>query len=337
VDFDARLQNRSFATVRTVVMTDHEGFDCCMTIAKVAWRVDLSGAARLTYRAVRVSHEWDGGVLLYCDDMQPEKPGTDLGLIGTAHPVAPKGSKSNAAFAWLQVGTIKKVVQIYGPRHFRSDGSVSPPGPLVPTPLTYAQCFGGRAEDGTFCDENPIGRGFDRVALEGKPAPSLEPVYDPLSTQPRAHAAHGCFGPIPDGWAPRVNRRGTRDEVWLRERYPLQPVDFDTHFYNWSAPGLHAPTPLRGDEPIEVGGVLAEGPWRFKLPLYPMRFEVDLDGQTLAPPTHLDGVMIDADTRVVELTYRAKTRLPLKWERLAAIRAIAEVPMDDRYLDPDVA
>lgn len=335
MDFDTRLQNKSFATVRTMVMTDHEGFDCCVTIAKVAWHLSAGGDARLAYRAVRPSAEWDGGVLRFSDDFQPEKPGTDLGLIGTAHPVLAKGAKQNAAFAWLQVGTIKKVIQIFGPRHYRADLSMSAPGPLAPTPLSYALAYGGRDDAGETCPENPVGRGFMKANIEGKPAPQLEPVYDVLGTQPKAHASHATFGPIPERWSPRLERRGTHDDAWFRERYPVQPLDFDTRYYNWSAPGLHAPEPLRGDEPIEVGGVLPEGTWRFKLPLYPIRFEVDLDQQTLIPPTHLDGLIIDADARIVELTYRAKTRLPLKWERLAAIRAIAEVAMDDAYLDPE--
>ncbi len=335
MDFDKRLQNRSFATVRTMVITDHEGFDCCVTIAKIAWHLNAAGKARLAYRPVRASPEWDAGVLRHSDDFQPEKPGTDIGLIGTAFPVQPKGSKTNAAFAWLQVGTIKKVIQIFGPRHYRSDFSISAPGPLVPTPLSYALAYGGRADDGSYCEENPVGRGFSRHAIEGSPAPQLEPVQEMLGNQPRVHAAHATFGPIPEQWSPRLERRGTRDDAWLRERHPLLPLDFNTRYYNWSAPGLHSAEPLRGDEPIEVGGVLPEGAWRFKLPLYPMRFEVDMDGKTLVPPTHLDGLMIDSDERIVEVTYRAKTRLPLKWERLNGIRAIAEVAMDDEYLNPD--
>ena len=180
-----------------------------------------------------------------------------------------------------------------------------------------------------------MGRGFARDKPEGKPAACLEPVNEMLRDAPRALAAHATFGPIPENWAPRCNRMGTRDEAWRKERCPVPPTDFDLHHHNWSVPGLYSKEPLLGDEPIEVAGVLPEGVWRFKLPRYPMRFEVDMDGQTLAPPTHLDGLLIDADERVVELTYRAKTRLPMKWERLQEIRAIAMSSVPEEYLNPE--
>lgn len=335
MDFDQRLQNRSFSTVRTIVTTDREGFDCCVTVAKVAWHLSATGKPRLSYRHVRPLPEWNGGTMRFSDDFAPEKPGTDVGLVGTAYPVLAKGSKTNAAFAWLQVGLLRKVIQIFGPRHYRSDFSISEPGPLGPTPLIYDLAFGGRENDGTYCKENPVGRGFSKDKPEGRPAPQLEPVNETLRDSVQALPAQATFGPIPESWSPRADRTGTRDHEWHRERYPVQPLDFDPHHYNWSVPGLYSKEPLRGDEPIEVSGVLQEGPWRFKLPLYPMRFEVDMDGETLAPPTHLDGIMIDADERIVELTYRAKTRLPMKWERLKAIRALATASMPDEYLNPE--
>jgi hypothetical protein len=87
-----------------------------------------------------------------------------------------------------------------------------------------------------------------------------------------------------------------------------------------------------GDEPIEVGGVLPEGTWRFKLPRYPIFFESVLDDQVRLHPTHLDGLLIDADERTVELTYRASIILPMKWDRLQAIRSFATVSLAPEML-----
>jgi len=338
MDFDQRLTNRSFATVRTFVTMDSRGFDVCLTVAKIAFALSSTGKARLSYRPVRPTTEWDPagmGTLRFPDDCQDEKPGTDIGLVGTAYPVMTRESKSkNSAFAWLQVGKLRKVIQIFGPRHYGADVGISEPGPLGPTPLVYELAYGGTELDGACCEENPLGRGFahNKLSLNGKPAPQLEPVNEMLGNAPKDHAAHATFGPIPEHWEPRRRRGGTHDAQWLSERYPVEPIDLDPCFHNWSTPGLHSKEPLLGDEPIEVAGVIPEGVWRFKLPSYPMRFEVDLDGTTLAPPTHLDGIMIDADERVVELTYRVTTKLPMKWERLKAIRAIATVKMPDELL-----
>lgn len=338
MDFDQVLENRSFATVRTFATMDKDGFDVCLTVAKVAFRLSPTGQVRLGYRPVRASAQWDDGTLRFPDDCQDEKPGTDIGLVGTAFPVATKESRSkNSAFAWLQVGKLRKVIQIFGPRHYGADLSISEPGPLAPTPLVYELAYGGREQDGSACDENPVGVGFTRkkLSLNGKPAPRLEPVDEMLHNAPKAHPSHAAFAPIAEHWQPRLGFAGTHDDTWQRERNPLRPLDFNPRFFNWSPPGLYSSEPLQGDEPIEVAGVLPEGVWRFKLPAYPMRFEVDLDGTTLGPPTHLDGVLIDADERVVELTYRVATKLPMKWERLTAIRAIAMAKMPNELLVPE--
>lgn len=337
MDFDQRLENRSYATVRTLVTMDSEGFDVVVVIAKIAFRLSFDGKARLGFCPVRVNPEYLGGNMLFPDDVAPDKPGTDVGLIGTAHPVQMKGARANTALAWLQVGTLKKVIQIHGPRsYFSHVGSMvmTDPGPLQPTPLCYDHAYGGRGTDGTECPENPIGRGYasNQKLLEGTLAPALEPVHDPLRPGEKPHPAHAAFAPIDAAWRPRRDRLGTRDMAYLKDRYPMPPLDFDPRFNCWSAPGLHSPEPLRGDEPIEVGGVLPEGTWRFKTPLYPMRFEYVMDGKDQSPPTHLDGLLIDADKRVVELSYRAKIRLPRKWARLEAVRALATVKMPNEMI-----
>ena len=319
---------------------DRDGFDVVLVVAKIAFRFSFEGKARLGYCPVRVNPEYFGGNMLFPDDMAADKPGTDVGLIGVAHPVQHKGQRANTALAWLQVGTLKKIVQICGPRsYFSHVGSMvmTDPGPLAPTPLRFDHAFGGRGDDGSECAENPIGRGYtnNQRLLEGTLAPQLEPVHDPLRPADMPHPSHGAFGPIAAAWRPRRDHLGTRDHAYLQDRYPLPPTDFDPRANCWAVPGLHSPQPLQGDEPIEVGGVLPEGIWRFKTPLYPMQFEYVMEGKDFSPPTHLDGLLIDADKRVVELAYRTKIRLPRKWAKLEAIRALATQKMPNEMLVKD--
>ena len=338
MDFDERLENRSFATVRSIPLMDSDGFDCVVIIARVAFRMSFDGRARLGFRPVRVNTEYDGGTTRFPTDCVVDKPGTDVGLIGTAYPTRAKSGSNNSALAWLQVGEVRKVIQIFGPRtYYRHMGEwmMTDPGPLGPTPLTYDRAFGGRGNDGSECPENPAGRGWEKAELEGKPAPQVAPVHDPLLPGQKPHVGHGTFGPIDTNWEPRATRRGTFDHEHLRNRYPMPPADMDVRCNCWSTPLLYSATPLRGDEACEVGGVLPEGRWRFKLPYYPIRFEYEMDGKPFAPPSHLDGFLIDADERVVELTYRAKVRLPKKWARVDRIRAIAEENLPESALVAD--
>jgi hypothetical protein len=338
MDFDQRLDNRSYATVRTHVLTDRHGFDVCTAIAKVAFRLNAQGESRIGFRPVRISPVADQGALHFPCDLVEEKVGTDIGLVGTAHPTLTREVKEkNRAVAWLQVGTVRKVIQIGGPCVYKNaltSVTTTDIGPIGPTPLRYDLAYGGFDAQGNRCGENPIGRGFakDKTSLIGHPAPQLEPVYDPLRPEERSHPSHATFAPIWDNWEPRRSRMGTCDAAWAEERGPVRPLDFDLMHNSWAAPGLHCHTPLRGDEAIEVGGVLPEGTWRFKLPLYPIFFESVLDDQVRTHPTHLDGLLIDADERVVELTYRASIVLPMKWERLQEIRSLGPASLDRAML-----
>jgi hypothetical protein len=115
---------------------------------------------------------------------------------------------------------------------------------------------------------------------------------------------------------------GTYDEAWSKSRAPVRPKDFNPRHHNWSVPGLHSATPLVGDELIEVGGVLPEGVWRFNLPTYAVRFESVVAGQQASHETHLDSLHIDAESRVVELCWRASIPLPRKWEHVERIRVL---------------
>lgn len=328
MDFNRRLTNRSYATVGCHALTDCRGFSVCTVIAKVAFRVSAAGEVRLGFRPVRDFAISQHGSIQFPNDVVEEKIGTDIGLVGTAHPAVTKEVKDkNKAFAWLQVGTIRKLIQISGPSVYKNaltGITTERVGPIGPTPLRYDLAYGGLDSLGAACDENPLGRGFgkDKSIHVGQPAPQLEPVHDPLRPEAKALQSHATFGPIWETWEPRRAKLGTCDAKWAEERLPLRPLDFDLMHHSWAAPGLHSKTPLMGDEPIEVGGVLPEGLWRFKLPLYPIFFESVIDGQTLKHPTHLDGLLIDADERTVELTYRTSILLPMKWERLEEIRSL---------------
>jgi hypothetical protein len=339
MDFDGHCENRSWGTVRCRATTDRHGNDVVLVVARVAYAVSQGGKVTLEHRPIRFSDVPDGsGGVRFPSDFATDKPGTDVGLVGTAYP-----SKAGAErhLAWVMVGSsLRKVVQLLGPRTFTTSwGKVAPgaPGPIEAVPLTYAHCFGGTepppTPEGFPTEEphNPIGVGFatSPELLLGKPAPRLEPVSD-VGVHP--HPSHGCFAPLPPSWEPRRNRIGTRDASYHRTRAPVPPADFDPMFHSWAPPELHARSPLAPNEPIEVGGVLPEGTWRFVLPAYALSFGVP-DGEDWHRfATHLDGILVDADARVVELTWRTTIPLPDPWEKLPRFRVWSDTPMPKEVL-----
>lgn len=310
----------------------------------MAYAVSPQGKVTVDFRPVRWSDVPDDrGGIKYPGDLCDDKPGTDVGLIGTAHP--PKGKSLDKFFVWLGVSNdrtviLRKSIQVFGKRTYVADKRGVVPGPSTiagPTLLTYPRCYGGRtesAEPGSFAEEpfNPLGRGFakDPSTLVGTDAHVLEPVTEQGVT---VHVSHGCFAPIPADFEPRRSRAGTHDREWAKKRAPIKPRDFDTLHNSWATPGLHAREPLEGTETFEVAGVLPEGLWRFTLPDYAPVFESHLGGAWRRHPTHLDGVLIDADARVVELTWRAAIVLPDPWELLGRIRVWSEKSLPREVLD----
>jgi len=328
MNFEALVENISWASVSGETMMDRHGRDVAVVVAKVAYKVSREGAPRLALAPVRRVDEGDGGggVRFPADLVADEKPGTDVGLVGKAYPPPRSAGNKGRVYAWLQVGSLRKVVVVHGPRVFVKSwrGGVAPsdPAPLVePVPLRFDHAFGGLDPvSGAFEPSNPIGKGFSSqpTRLIGEPAPALEPASIEEGGAP-SHPTHGCFAPVLAHWEPRRSRIGTHDQAWSKSRAPVRPRDFDPMHHAWSVPGLHSGTPLLGDEQVEVGGIVPEGLWRFRLPRYAVQFGSQIDGKKVAYETHLDGFLIDTETRAVELTWRASIVLPRKWERLERI------------------
>lgn len=328
MDFDQRIENHSYASVASSPMLDRDGRDVLVVVAKVGYLADARGHLTLEAAPVRFVDEHDeGGGILRPNDLADEKPGTDVGLVGTAHP---RGVAQPRALAWLEVAGTRHAVTLVGPRTYAfRRGTVEPsqPAPLGPVPLRWDHAFGGTdavdPRDPRSLPENPIGRGFAREAshLIGMPAPQVLP---PDGSE---QVAAG-FAPIPPSWQPRLSRFGTLDETWARRRAPVWPRDARPDRWSWSAPGLHHPAPLTGPVPVEVGGVRAEGTWRFVVPGYAVEFAWIEDGRQRQHRPHLDGLLVDADTGLVELSFRVAIRLPLKWQRIERIfvHGIGDLP-----------
>ena len=332
MDLDRVIANHSYASVGSSPMLDTCGRDVLVVVAKVGYRADAHGVLELDPCEVRFVDELDeGGGIRRPSDLGDEKPGTDVGLVGTAHP---KPGAHARGLAWIEVAGQKHAAQLVGPRTFsarRGAAEPSTPGPLGPTPLRWDVTFGGRDDSEPTnvarLEENPIGRGFarDPTTLIGKPAPQVLPA-DGADGQPAG------FAPIPASWQPRLARFGTMDGAWARTRAPVWPKDASPARWCWSAPGLHRETPLSPAMSIAVGGVRREGLWRFALPDYAVSFRWVIDGVEHTKRPHLDGVLVDADVGTVELSWRTSIRLPIKWQRVSAIEVHGRGEIPDAVL-----
>jgi hypothetical protein len=338
MDFDGRIENLTPMEVRCLPMDDRHGRAVLVTIAKITYVLSRTGVARIAADPAPIRHRdepFDGAPyasIKYPSDWYDEKPGTDVIVIGTAIP--PEGSLITEMDVSVRVGRLFKAVRVHGVRVFQ--GAVFSgvaPGPaqrLGPTPIRYELAQGGVDDEDpehvAYDPKNPSGIGFVEVRKKrvGSAAPRLSV---PLSVADPGREPAG-FGVIAAHWSPRIELAGTRDDAWRRKRAPVPPLDFDPRHHAAAHPDLYSASPLRPDEPVELVGMTPEGVFRFKLPDVEPRFLSRLDGAARVHESHLDTMLIDADARRVELTWRISLPMPRKVQRLDKIyvSALNEFP-----------
>lgn len=241
-------------------------------------------------------------------EIAPIKLATDVAVIAHAH--APTVD-TRVLEVGVRVGPVGQSAWVFGERSWvvtkSGDFMLTPPARFERVPLCYELAFGGVDR------RNPVGRGYrhrDARPVDGELAPYIENPSAPI----RSHS--DCPGPVGFGfvssdWLPRASLAGTYDAAWAADRKPLLPRDFDLRFHNAASQGLIAPGYLRGDERVELFNLVPEGTLAFALPgLPPPTLRVSRFGQTDVTLTPvLDTVILDLDTRMVSLLWRARLGL----------------------------
>jgi hypothetical protein len=315
-----------------VPMKDKRGAERLVVILKYTFAVDAEGRAEVLSDGVSpyLADEFNGkdpaaSSIRKPSDLADDKPGTDVLLVGHAHP--PKREATQVEVS-LRVGPIHKRARVHGLRVWKPGtlGGLSP-GPALPirepVPLIYELAWGGLdlsdPERPVGEPRNTVGRGVAREprSLVGQPAAQIEAIDAPISG---AQNTPVSFGALHRHWQPRASYAGTYDEVWMQTKMPLLPDDFDARFHVTAPPDQWSEVPLRSDEKVEVIGATPEGAWRFQLPRITPGFSSFVGGKRSEHRTHLDTFLVDADARRVELTFRAVVPLPRKYEMLESVR-----------------
>lgn len=322
------------ATFVPVPMKDQTGRDHLVVILVYTFVVDAHGVVEIIEGdPPRLVDEYNGPDAAKASIRKPSqlfdfKPGTDVIFVGHAHP--PRSGKVDHVDVTLQVGSLAKTVRAHGLRVWQWGlfGGLAP-GPALPIhepiPLIYELAWGGldlsRPESPVGDTRNTVGRGVTRRPRElvDQAAAQIEDPARPLGSGKNIPAG---LGAIHRHWEPRAQYAGTYDEVWKQTKMPLLPDDFDARFHVAVPHDQWAPTPLRGDEPIEIRGATPEGLWRFQLPRFIPGFSSFVGRQRTDHRTHLDSMLIDADARRVELTWRAAIPLPRKHELLERVSVV---------------
>lgn len=321
-----------FHTAESIIALDTDGYEHLVTVVKASWQIPQPGQRPIPIepQPIEATDRYLGdpglSAMIYGSDLVRFKPRCDILLDACAH--SPDGRDITTLIAAFQVGTIKKGVQVTGPRQWhRTLGitTLSSPQPFRTLPLHYGMAFGGSrtyekgigSQKQTLSDallQNPAGLGYASKhtihTIDQQPAPSLEPIGYPI-TSPSQQQAPIAFSAIGRHWHPRATLSGTYDEQWRRDVFPLLPKDYDEHF-NQCAPADQQCDYLQGGEDVVLKNMMAGRPdVRFKLPaLSDMLVRVlrkDLSHETLTPV--VDTLFFETEHERFSIVWRTSVRL----------------------------
>ncbi len=118
----------------------------------------------------------------------------------------------------------------------------------------------------------------------------------------------------PPFWEVRRRHAGTMDDVWLAERHPLSPEDFDFRFWQSATPDCVTERWLSGSEIVTLTNLHREHPlMRVALPGVELKVTLVRRGRPdEVAPAVLDGVHFDFrdGSDAVALTWRASFPWP---------------------------
>jgi hypothetical protein len=326
-----QLENQTPFKATIAVLPDRFGVDTLYVIVKgtISLRPALSLAKEQAPLTMADEYRGDpaNSSLRAGTDMHIGKTGTDVLLVGSAR--APAGQAVRRMQVAIAVAGRQKTIVVTGDRVWR-DGRPSHPQPFESMPLVWERAFGGvhRREDRVLAEErNPVGCGFAGARsadeMQDQPVPNLE---DPNALLQEVGQASDpvCFAPIAPAWLPRRAYAGTYDERWQRARAPYLPDDFNPRFFQCATPEFAFDRYLQGGEPVQVFGVMPDGPIDFKVPDPRLTVRVIVAGAPEQPPANLETLSIEPDENRACFTWRAALpcdRKALKVQSIVVSRA----------------
>jgi hypothetical protein len=240
------------------------------------------------------------------------RPATDISVIG--HARAPHDKPVTRLIVRVSVGPCAHQAVVFGDRIWESrlglrDVAMSQPQPFIAMPLVWERAFGGSVYDvdRLVANEprNPVGRGFFRNCdSAGQPLPNIEDPRN-LIQGPDDRPVPIGFAPVARWWQPRASYAGTYDDVWIRERAPVWPADFDERFFCSAPAALQAIPHLRGGEVVYLEGLHCNGPMRFRLPAPRMVVRFRFNAREVRRAMTMDAVVIEPDSGHLTLIHRA--------------------------------
>lgn len=282
-----------------------------MTVAcKATFRLE-PGVSPLAAEPVEVTahdQHWNGdeaGSVYMPSDLAPYKRVSDVILVGSAF--APFGRPVRALTAAIEVGEVRKAIDVRGERAFSREGRLLEGSGFSRMSLRWERAAGG--PEGV----NPVGVRFDapRDAEGRNPVPNLQPPWTTIARRGDTFEPIG-FGPVAAFWPGRAWHLGRHLAGWSHRRWPERPVptDIDPRYFNAAPPDQQTDS-LLPDPRIVLENLHPEHP-RLVTTLVRLRPLAVVERRGRVPESlelACDTLWIDTDRGVCTLTFRGSTSL----------------------------
>lgn len=246
----------------------------------------------------------------YEADLVLTKKTSDVLVVG--HAWAPAGTAVVRTDVGLRVGSLQKVLRVFGDRVWGSFGP-SAPEPFQKMPLVYERAYGGvdaksRMPDKDWDWRNPVGCGYAVSSdhATGMKLPNIE-YPDRLIGSWRDRPPPAGFGPIASHWQPRAGYAGTYDAHWMATRQPLLADDLDDRHFQCAPADQQTQEFLRGGEPVTLLNLHPRGRIHFTLPKLSLGFDTRFDdgSHQLHQHRRLHTVILEPDLPRVSLVWHS--------------------------------
>lgn len=261
---------------------------------------------------------------LYEVDFVRYKPKCDVLFDAYAHAREPVKELD----VFVQVGSLKKHINVIGNRRWHN--GLSKPEPFTTMPLSFDYAFGGiqhalngdKEQQYPF-EQNLVGMGYRYKSKRNEDIylPNLQIQGKPI-TQPKADYQPIALSAVARNWLPRRQYAGTYDAHWRKNVFPFLPDDFDERYFQCAPEDQQIEFPKGGEEVILINMMKQREIVHFKLPRLdnlPIRV-LSADYKVYYPSIVVDTLYFEPDKKRFSVVWRAS--LPIK-RRLQEYQTIA--------------
>jgi hypothetical protein len=326
-----QLDNRTPFAAAQGWIRDRSGAEVWLVVVKASFDIEPGGAVEIAAEQPDPLHlaehhgEPGKSSIRHESDFVLTKVTTDVLVVGHAH--APHGTTARHLDVGMRIGSLQKVVRVFGERRWGTLGP-SNPEPFSSIPLIYERAFGGvdlrsASPDGDWDWRNPVGCGYAvrPSHLSDAPVPNIE-APDRLIRAWDDRPAPAGMGPIASHWQSRAALAGTYDSKWEATRQPLLPEDCEDRFFQCAPVDQQTEQFLRGGEQVTLVNLNPGGRLDFALPTMTLRLQSRFsDGERRdheAPKLH--SVIFEPDLPRVSLVWHSALECHAKMHKLDTTR-----------------